>query len=557
MKIDEVARMFTNDIDRMAWNLTAQMRMGAYQSLFPFVFPVDSCSSSGFKMGELSVSRMEICAFFRAWEKWRGTDLVLDDVFSEMLAVDSLDYDWVPLIPYEFLIQEEVVGTGQAKIAVSFFRLFCGDVPRNVTIVVVGSSSINMGGLTYDRAVEILSNAGFSGRMYMYDQWETPGMKSVGNFVVHRIAQFFNYNKPDPQIGKFTHLIDDAFDPVLREIPFFRDNRPWHGVRFTHKSFDDCDEDQPYYRGNEKRHLSSNVDKRNRGVFVDGMDRCRDCILVSKILAGLPGCVSDQIFALFVKLGVTPCTRYVGAEMLKIVGEIDASVKTTGDYDHATRSENYPVRQSRALATMVASGHLKEYNGRFSSTVVVSRAPVLIRHNAVRVNYKGQVRAKHRRQQRAERQAWEEVKLVTKGRPCAVQGYDRAEFLGPFQNQVHITKAEVVFVADPDVLQYTSASDVYCPERIDFPQYELQDKVMKYFGYVFNHYKRVVRRRARSLGDLKLRTWEEVSRFCSTPDAINLVLADVDEGALVTYALSDHERDELQDRMFQMMVVGW
>jgi len=245
----------------------------------------------------------------------------LEDNITEGFAKASLAQDWFSLIPDDWFAEVEHNDDGQAKIFVETLRPFVGLEPKEIKVLVVGSSSPSVAGMAYPLVAATLSDEGFSGKIDLYDPYEFEGVEVIGSMRLNHFPRSYVDSGE-----KYDVILDDAFargrSVVVYDCP--RVSYKCHPVggleEYPEGSI--CEE-QAYYYGTEKRVLVG-AGKLGPAPCIAGCDNCRSCKRVRSVLFGLLKSVGrmERVYSNLIRLGVRPCSHLPGATFISCQGEI-------------------------------------------------------------------------------------------------------------------------------------------------------------------------------------------------------------------------------------------
>jgi len=295
--------------------------------------------ASGFQNSETFVDSNMIASFFLAMGQ-RCINKTWEDY-----ADDPTLRPWYEYIPQKYRVErgQEV---GQAKILYSYLRPFVGlTKEKKLSILIVGSASNAIGGMSAIQMVMALSCCGYSGSVDLYDIHEIPRITTIRSFVMRYVRGYYDRGV----VGKFDVILDDSLTLGGSAI-----DDPWVDVRvpFMAKYISPMKgivEDQPYYHGDEKR-AYRNVGKICGICRPSGTDNCTNCSMVCGLIASLGGPnVAESLYACFVRCGVSPCRPYLGREALHQQMLLINEINSTGRTDLSeNRDDNFKVRYQAA-----------------------------------------------------------------------------------------------------------------------------------------------------------------------------------------------------------------
>jgi hypothetical protein len=284
----------------------------------------------------------------------------------------SLSLDWFSLVPDSWFEELKHNDEGQAKIFVESLRPFVGMVPQKLAILVVGSSSPGVAGMSYPLVASILSGEGFTGEFHLYDPFELDGVETIGGFQLHHRHGLY------PGGGKYDVVLDDAYDRGKTKILY---NSPVVSYK-CHPVVGDVYPDgssvetQAYYFGHEQRVLVG-AQSLVPAPMITGCDDCRSCRRVRSVLYGLLRSVGrmENCYANIVRLGVTPCSSFPGTKLIACQGEILRRLNTGAIVQESDSFHQHSRKDvSSALQSLINIG-------------VVTREQAIIRRPFVVTNH--------------------------------------------------------------------------------------------------------------------------------------------------------------------------
>jgi len=356
-KIDDICDLMHDDRDKVSLRNTAINGEGPLLGLLMFTQPSISdgrgmrLEHSGTKQ-VVTVDASMMGALFRSWRWALDNKSCIDD------RLEDEDYEtvteWRDSVPVEFIVTKPYEN-GQAKIFMSVVRVLTDMVPQVVNVLVVGSTSVAMDALSYDQAAMLMTDLGFSGQFHLYDIYEREREDRRGAFVMHHYARKYVYKSSDTV---YDIVLDDASGWCGTSSDNVDVAELFPHSRVSLKSF--IGESQPFHSRTEKRLLYGIPSMRVRPIYVEGMDRCAQCVHVGKIFAGLRHVNGSEFaFSRLVAMGVRPCSAYRGQHILEVQALINMSVAKRHKFDLEGRDITFSNKKvAYGAATLVAGGFL-------------------------------------------------------------------------------------------------------------------------------------------------------------------------------------------------------
>jgi len=411
----------------------------------------------------------------------------IDDVMSEMLVPDG---DWRKSSGLRMFDGPEVViqEIGQAKILYSTMMPFSNLEKREIVVTVVGSSGVDGGGCSYPVMINALNMEGHSGKIHLYDKFETNSEEKIGNFTVFRYNTYYAYGYEGT---KCDVLIDDSYSPMGVGL----DKTKLTYSRLSQKSFN-VGSPQPHYKGNERRIFEGCSEFQSKCIL-PGMDECSQCIMWSKMLSSFKYTTAEYIWHSVIRAGVRPCTPYDGQSLAHDVGEFDKEVNRVRRLDIGRNT-------TLNIGTLAISAAINARAGNvqlFDNIVRLKQGE----HQKL-FPYRSTIRSG--KIQESPVVQYNLIELLIPGKAVGVVGLDPDKYLPVEVELSPPLSSYTVISARIQFLDEMSPPMIILPGTSKIDNYEI-DKTIVECGVKFTRYIKNVRRRATSYKKRKY-SWEQV-----------------------------------------------
>jgi len=436
--------------------------------------------------GDFEIDSMTI--MFAAEAFSRSTPLLdLNDIIDTMMVPDG---DWRENIYVKQLLDRgkpQLQEVGQAKILFSSLMPFASCKKKDLSVLIVGSSAMDGGGLSYDVLANALTLEGRKGTMTMYDKFETQETIFVGDFKMIKHNSYFVQDDVHYDV-----VIDDSYAPgsannIRQDVP----------CDFgSYKSFNLGDE-QPHYIGKERRQYLNAV-LPTRSISLPGMDNCKSCNLWSRLLSAFRYNTAEYLWHNVIRMGVIPCTPYDGARMAMAVGTFDKILSSTKRFN-MSRNTTVPVG---SLAISAAINMRSDSASVVRGIIIKSRK----KHGVVKA-YRTKVSTRGELAQ-LETSSFNLTPIIPSHVRVAVVSYDPNMYFPLDYELCPVSEADLVVV--PNILVLDELAPTYLVLKKvnkEIPNY-IEDAVLVSLGVTFVRYKRKLKR-SRSLIKHDY-TWEQI-----------------------------------------------